>query len=94
MMTEQQALDLLNGMGQTADEVAAFLKEKGITGRVALALHCPVAAYLSSQGGDIGGAVYTQYASQNVLVKVPEPVFAFIRAFDAGKYPELVEVKQ
>jgi hypothetical protein len=90
MITKEQAIQLLNDMGTTADEVAAFLKSKGIKGRPCEATSCPVANYMVSQGGDPTGAVYDRYNhGADYVVETPAPVFAFIRYFDWGKYPEL-----
>ena len=89
MITEQQALELLNGMGKTADEVAAFLTEKGIKGNHATGFTCPVNNYLISQGGETTAAIYEYYVCLHIVMLVPKPVYKFIRAFDDGKYPEL-----
>lgn len=91
MITKERAIELLNSMGNTADEVAAFLKEKGIKGNRAAAGSCPVAVYMRSQGGDATAAVFGRYGNQEYSVHVPDPVYAFIVAFDSGVYPELVE---
>lgn len=96
MMTEQQIIvDLLNAMGANAKEVAELLISVGIKGRPGSADSCPVNRYIISKGGDPGGAIFTRYyAAQGFYFPTPQPVYDFIRAFDAGEYPELVEVKQ
>jgi hypothetical protein len=90
MLNAQQALDMLNGMGKTADEVSLFLKAKGITGKRKESTCCPVANYLISQGGHPGASIYGNYIPPNTMdVHTPKPVFEFILAFDEGQYPEL-----
>jgi hypothetical protein len=94
MLNAQQALDMLNGMGKTADEVSLFLKAKGITGRKRDSLHCPVANYLISQGGHPEASIYGNYIAPDYVqtpteVLTPKPVYNFILDFDEGKYPEL-----
>jgi hypothetical protein len=90
MLNTQQALDILNGMGKTADEVADFLKAKGITGMKRESAHCPVANYLVSQGGDPRAIIYSHYVPPfDEDITTPLPVFDFIITFDEGQYPEL-----
>ena len=96
MITKEQADVLLNDMGQTAKEVADFLKSQNIKGKLSNAQSCPVANYMISQGGEPDSAIYDRYNGRYdgnaFVIMTPTPVFQFIRDFDGGTYPELVSL--
>ena len=98
MITHKQVAALLNDMGENAEDVVAFLKDKGITGIPREAKHCPVAKYLISQGADPGnvvGANGLYYGSDNYknvfTVQLPHGVRDFIANFDNNQYAEMAE---
>ena len=96
MNDHKKVLALLNDMGETADDVAAFLKEKGITGFVRTAKQCPVANYLVNRGAEpdsvvgANGLYYGRDHYRNAfVVQLPHGVRDFIAAFDNNQYQEL-----
>jgi hypothetical protein len=90
---------ILDGLGQTADEVATALQAKGIKGiRNAARYLNPIVRYAQSQvkidalGLDVmKGDTLRFYFHQKKKEKVPLPqaVMQFLNAFNQGKYPEL-----
>jgi len=83
--------ETLVAMGNTENEVVAFLRARHITGSRKDSEKCPVAEYLSHETGeDIGVAekfIYTLFSK--VPTALPQSVQDFIAGFDAGKYPDL-----
>jgi hypothetical protein len=78
---------------KSANAIAKFLKEQGITGKRGDANKCPIANYLhknlpkgvSPQSVQVAGDV----AMDGVRVNATPAVFAFIQKFDDGEIPEL-----
>ena len=73
---------------------------KGLRGHLELRHHIAerlrlirhrLAGRLRSLLDDATAAVFGRYGNQEYSVHVPDPVYAFIVAFDSGVYPELVE---
>lgn len=96
-MTNEEITQLLNGMGNTSIEVAAFLKQQGIKGRRYNAnnMSCPVKQYLVNKGAE-NFSVNTNYVRIRhqedkpfTFVDLPDGVSKFVHDFDNGKYPEL-----
>lgn len=85
--------DLLAELGDTPDQIAASLRERGITGCRGSACDCPLAVYLAAKG-------YPSVLVQAPLITWPEgaiwreikvhSVTAFVNDFDFGRYPDLV----
>jgi hypothetical protein len=98
-MNKEQALELLQGLGETAEEVAANLQVKGIRGDVMNAKTCPVSQWLKANGADrVATSTYSIYLHNPQVgnglfndshVNTPKAVEEFIRMFDAGKFPAL-----
>lgn len=89
-MTKEETLKLLADLGTTAEQIAASLKEMGVTGDHRSG-SCPVANFLNRQGDDktysVGMAVI--YPGAEVYISSPEPIRQFVWEFDGGKYPDL-----
>lgn len=90
----------LEALGRDADEVACNLYAADCTGCPASVGNCPIARYVSRYYGGARVVVF-QVASvvmldesvlygDGVRTETPTSVWAFIRAFDRGAYPELV----
>ena len=90
---------LLEGMGSTADEVAAFLEGQGVKGWRRDGNGCPVARYLTAINQCryyVGtGAVSTEAGGfpYEWIVELPNPVRGFVSNFDHGSYPNLEEYR-
>jgi hypothetical protein len=80
--------------GQTADEIAAICKRRGIKGRTGTTYGCPLAIMLGNIGTGtyVIGRKYIVRRSGKVIEKAytPQNLSTFIRKFDIGKYPELM----
>lgn len=80
----------------SADQLAAKLSNMGHCGGIGSAGDCPVAVYLKVAGGfgrvRVDGVSITIYDRDATwaTVATPDVVSAFIRAFDRGRYPELL----
>lgn len=93
-MSAPSALPLLIALGDTADSVASTLRAGSHRGT--RSQHgCPVAAYLRAHGVSVVGVTLRTCTiptgGRPARVSLPGPVRAFIHAFDAGRYPDLVE---
>jgi hypothetical protein len=86
----KEILELLNGLGGSSVEVAQTLLNKGSRGEIGDGLLCPIANYLREQGIEFQKVCSVEiWWEGEVRLGVPKPVAIFIRAFDAGVYPEL-----
>lgn len=88
-------IELLSATGSTADEMAAFFKEKGYVGRRCDSRLCPCGKYLEEQTGKIV-RVYHNQISAYELDETPvddyntTPVInEFVSRFDAGEFPDI-----
>lgn len=86
--------ELLKGLGETPDEIAAFLRGQGIRGMRTQGLFCPVANYLTGCGywfvmvaSHVIAAL--EQGSETERVRTPPGVLEFIARFDRGEYPDL-----
>lgn len=81
----------LVALGETADEVAGTLLSLGACGNVGEPRSCPVFIYLNHKGHtqvkEVDDRSISTYDNNDYAT--PEPVAAFILAFDEGKYPSL-----
>lgn len=94
----QAVHDFLIGLGATADEVAASVRELGVTGRRNCAPDCPIVRALRAQFPD---ALWVGVSPNVWLVghpdgdcrgHLPEGVRAFVHAVDVNEaYPDLVD---
>jgi hypothetical protein len=90
-MNNQQAQQLLDNLGSTADEVAANLKDQGITGRRQRCYSCPIAKFLNKNGAPecAVGSSMIRIALTEEPFKPSFTIQTFINSFDSGAYPEL-----
>lgn len=85
-----QAAALLAGLGETPDEIAAMLLGAGYKGVQEDPTGCPCGACLSDHLGETI-FVYSSHVTDTWFSQDNAPhVSDLIKAFDAGKYPELV----
>jgi hypothetical protein len=88
---------LLDGMGNTPDEIAAFLEGQGCVGDRGHTYRCPVATYVRRVTGRLAvihTAVVRVGDSETgrtvEWTKTPNPVRDFVARFDGGQYPNLL----
>ena len=90
----------LGGLGETSDDIANALRNKGIRGTRASADVCPLAYYLREQfpqqfqgiGFQVGCyqvTVYNQHGDMATAAILTEGQADFVRSFDNGNYPDL-----
>jgi hypothetical protein len=85
-----QAAQLLAGLGDTPDEIAAMLLGAGYKGVQKDVFDCPCGTCLRDHF-DVDVWVYEDTVKDFFNEAGHRPhVAAFVRAFDAGRYPELV----
>lgn len=79
-------------LGNSPSDIAAALRERGIKGQMWEAVRCPLARFLSDELGQrcLVSAPWIVVGGKNEH-STPASVAEFIRHFDAGKWPELVE---
>lgn len=77
---------------RTADEVADVLRTAGVTGVRLSACECPVANFLDRETGNAVHLVNSQTidVGSHWQTFTPTAVSEFIRAFDHGKFLDLV----
>jgi len=85
--------EMLDILGDTPDEIAESLKQKGIKGEKENCYCCPLAEYLKSQG--VSQVVVTDVKVKGIYRDTLESgSFRKIRDFvfkvDAGEYPDLL----
>lgn len=97
--TTPEVVDKLNALG-SKDDIALFFKSENVTGVPCRVGWCILANYLGHQ---TGYATLMDYRPARLewkagsLLDSPEtmsltgPLLAFVRAFDHGEYPELVD---
>jgi len=90
-------MDLLAGLGDTPDAIAARLAAAGITGTLSDASCCPIAAWLRrvEPGLDLaavlGDVIYLRTGTGvETTVTTPDAVNEFTALFDTGRYPSLI----
>lgn len=94
MLSLDQALAELP---DTADGIAAYLIEQECRGRRRNARCCPVANYLTGTGeffdADVDPALIDALieGDQEARVETPAHIAEFIKRFDDGEWPELVD---
>lgn len=93
-----QVVATLGGLGGTASEIAGALEAKGITGRRHSSQHCPLANYLMEQFPEAERAsvgIWSMLidADGGTLASPESPGSCrdFVRAFDNGRFPNLVQ---
>ncbi len=85
---------------KTADEVAEFLRERGIKGQIGNLNRCPIAEYVNGASGvncevddDSVAVAFNDDAEAKYIMSAA--MKEFVQKFDAGDYPDLIleEVK-
>lgn len=90
------AIQALDDLGRTDDEIAARLKELGITGEVCMSYICAIANYLRLIFGqhiepEVDPGLITIHGLDEPVSIWPEkPLADFIEHYDAGVYPDLI----
>ena len=90
---------ILQGMGQTVEQVRQCLQDNHITGRPNSSCHCPIANYIKAKGYDnvsVGHYDVGTYGLNGIHEEalLPSSVSMFIHCFDTqNKFPELLEDK-
>lgn len=74
-----------------ADAVAAACRVKGVTGRRNNCYDCAFARLLVAAGFTGVSVDEADIKANRAWVVQPDPVHEFVTAFDAGRYPDLVE---
>lgn len=88
--------EALAALPDTADGIARFLDEQGITGRPKHNFCCPVANYLKRTANVVDPAVDAGFVEgfaengEEVVCGTSEAVADFVLRFDLGAWPELV----
>ena len=80
----------------TPGEIATKLKNLGFKGKRYKSLYCPLGAYLNYKTGNehlIAKDYYQVWDGQKAYPSrmLPKQVQKFIKKFDKGKYPELID---
>lgn len=88
----------------TADQVARYLQEKGITGKLEDGCNCPLAKFLRRAAPDCSVVIdeikaqsecviwiETIDSESRYAIRLPKVLADFVRSFDAGLYPLLVD---
>jgi hypothetical protein len=94
-MELDQIKDLLDGLGDTPEQIADKLIRLGITGVKEDSASCPIANYFNSLGYDCcaGITMLCFYEEANEWpvrrMLLPEVVSNFVQLFDSGSFPEL-----
>jgi hypothetical protein len=95
---EVKLRESLAKLGDTADDCARVLREKGIKGTQGNCITCPVTRYLMAEGffgPDVGSDFITlrdDHDEKFVEVSTPDGVHCFIEEFDGtALYSDLIE---
>src|SRR5688572_17228808 len=101
MRTDPDSIDLLRSAvddvkNLTPAEIAASLAKKRILGRPGTTGRCPLALLMHNSRGRhvvVGQKLVLRQSGRHVdKVATPKNLAAFVRRFDAGKFPELIQV--
>lgn len=92
--------EVLESLGDSAGEVAAILRAKGIRGAVGSSCRCPLSIHLSAEVGQqvritaTDARICTNEGSFTITpfarAANGRALFAFVCAFDSRDYPELI----
>lgn len=92
----EELLDKLATLG-SADQIASFLEEQKIVGVPCRASGCAIANYLTRETGlmasvgESGGRLFEPGVKEQIQWDCNGPIGEFIRAFDNGQYPNLID---
>jgi hypothetical protein len=87
--------NILAGLGDSSEQVAASLREKGIKGEPACAEQCPIARLLKSEIEDAEWAsvsacgLHVGAGDFTAGMATPDHVADFVSDFDLGQFPDL-----
>jgi hypothetical protein len=85
-----QAAALLAGLGETPEEIAAMLLGAGYRGEQVNPFACPCGSCLRDHLGTSVSVRDDFLMAEGEQASLAPQVAAFVEAFDAGKYPQLV----
>jgi hypothetical protein len=94
--TSEQIKESLINLGETDDDIAKALLERGVRGVRGMARCCPIANYLTKEFPGIKGIgvtpVYVRVDDGvgEVYAFLPESAEAFVKRFDRGDYKGLM----
>lgn len=95
MTLEDEVLAALAELGDTPDKVADSLKAQGIKGYCCDGTHCPVGKYLNGKFPrkklHASATHICDHTFGARLVQTPRAIAVFVRLFDEGKYPDLID---
>lgn len=94
--TENDILEALRSLGDSASLIAVSLQEQGIKGIRGSCGYCPLACFLKEKGYPAyvdGYTIYMVDGAGGILVSLRTPYEAkiFISRFDGGDFPELIK---
>jgi hypothetical protein len=95
-MTKEEALTLLQGLGDTAEKIAVSLQAEHITGYTHSVNYCPITLFLKKYGADYPSAsedtiiLGIDHDGDEVVMNPPTEVARFIHMFNGNQFPELV----
>lgn len=96
-MTKEQALTLLQGLGDTAEKIAASLRTEGIVGFPQSSEYCPITLFLKKHGADYPATTSNKIIlgvdelGDEIVMDTPASVARFVRLFDISIFPDLIK---
>lgn len=96
MNTNRTPFQCLEDLGGGPDQVADSLRKRGIRGRIGDPCRCPLARYLESEWfpGARVGMNRISWDTSDFDDGYPQAAHRFRRLFDAGEYPDLIELDE
>ena len=97
MELQEKITSTLNDLGNTTDDIAAFLEGQGVKGQKLITNQCVLANYLQNVFNllvfvnDDGSGHIILPNKSFIIFQLPEPVRHFIHKFDTGWYPNLLD---
>ena len=95
MELHEKIFEAVDGLGTTADEIAANLEREGIKGTPAMHDRCPISAYITKHWPQAkpstGYRALVLHGDTSSVHRMPPQHGEFITRFDRGAYPHLQE---
>jgi len=88
---EDIRLLLMDFQGLSTEHIADKLKKGGFRGRLTNPAKCPLALFLGSYGYQVQVLKYAIRISEDVCVYMHRSLLEFIRDFDNGLFPTLID---